>query len=80
MQATLQNNQVEGSSTNPMTITIQYKIYPDSQSEPQKVAVQRDLADIISEAPPEGTIDSKAAASENGSDLRGTTAAMLHHQ
>ena len=34
-----------------MTITIQYKIYPDSQSEPQKVAVQRDLVDIISEAP-----------------------------
>ena len=62
MQATLQNNQVEGSSTNPMTITIQYKIYPDSQSEPQKVAVQRDLADIISEAPPD-TLDGKLAAS-----------------
>ena len=45
---TIQN---QNNPTNPMTITIQYKIYPDSQSEPQKVAVQRDLVDIISEAP-----------------------------
>ena len=37
----------------PMTITIQYKIYPDSQGQPQTVAVKRDLADLINEAPPE---------------------------
>ena len=43
--------QNQNNPSNPMTITIQYKIYPDSQSEPQKVAVQRDLVDIISEAP-----------------------------
>ena len=64
MGTTLQTSQVAGgSSTNPMTITIQYKIYPDSQSEPQKVAVQRDLADIISEAPPDGSNPAATAAS-----------------
>jgi hypothetical protein len=35
----------------PMTITIQYKIYPDSQTgEPQTVSVKRELADLLSEA------------------------------
>ena len=61
---TIQN---QNNSTNPMTITIQYKIYPDSQSEPQKVAVQRDLVDIISEAPnaqdPSGAAGGQAQAS-----------------
>jgi hypothetical protein len=34
-----------------MTITIQYKIYPDSKSgEPQTVSVKRDIADLLSEA------------------------------
>ena len=47
----------QNNPSNPMTITIQYKIYPDSQSEPQKVAVQRDLVDIISEAPPPASAD-----------------------
>jgi uncharacterized C2H2 Zn-finger protein len=37
----------------PMTITIQYKIYSDAQSKPQTVSVQRELADLINEAPPE---------------------------
>lgn len=36
----------------PMTITIQYKIYPDAQGTPQTVAVRRDLAELINEAPP----------------------------
>ena len=36
----------------PMTITIQYKIYPDAQGGPQTVAVKRDLAELINEAPP----------------------------
>ena len=62
-----------GGSTNPMTITIQYKIYPDSQSEPQKVAVQRDLADIINEAPPE-TIDKITAAMANATQMSGAAA------
>ena len=58
----IQNNQgAGGSQTNPMTITIQYKIYPDNESEPQKVAVQRDLADIISEAPGGNTAASVAS-------------------
>ena len=58
--------QNQNNPSNPMTITIQYKIYPDSQSEPQKVAVQRDLVDIISEAPPppadHGQTETTAAA------------------
>ena len=47
------NLNIQGGQNNPMIITIQYKVYPDAQGEPQKVAVQRDLAEIISEAPPE---------------------------
>jgi hypothetical protein len=35
----------------PMTITIQYKIYPDSKTgEPQTVSVKRELADLLNEA------------------------------
>jgi len=52
----LQNSNInlQGDQNNPMIITIQYKVYPDAQGgEPQKVAVQRNLAEIISEAPNE---------------------------
>ncbi|CAB4054974.1 KRAB [Lepeophtheirus salmonis] len=36
----------------PMTITIQYKIYPDQKGEePRTVSVKRDLADLIKETP-----------------------------
>ena len=52
----LQNSNInlQGDQNNPMIITIQYKVYPDAQGgEPQKVAVQRNLAEIISEAPTE---------------------------
>jgi hypothetical protein len=49
----LQSGGGQSGSSNPMTITIQYKIYQDAQGEPQKFAVQRDLADIINEAPPD---------------------------
>ena len=35
----------------PMTITIQYKIYPDSKTgEPQTVSVKRELADLLNDA------------------------------
>ena len=69
----LQNNQSPGGSqTNPMTITIQYKIYPDNESAPQKVAVQRDLADIISEAPQDGS-GGNAAASVASTTMSTTT-------
>ena len=43
MQATLQKNQVEGCLTNSMNITINYKIYSDSQRELPKVGTQHDL-------------------------------------
>merc|ERR1712088_633090 len=55
-----------------MTITIQYKIYPDNESAPQKVAVQRDLADIISEAPQDGS-GGNAAASVASTTMSTTT-------
>ena len=39
----------------PMTITIQYKIYPDSKSgEPQTVSVKRELAELLHEAQESG--------------------------
>ena len=46
----------------PMTITIQYKIYPDAQGTPQTVAVKRDLAELINEAPAGVAAQGEAAA------------------
>lgn len=51
----------------PMTITIQYKIYPDSQGKPQTIAVRRELADLINEAPPEKPSDVSSSASSTPS-------------
>ena len=38
-------------SSNPMTITLQYKVYSGEKDQPETVAVKRDLADLINEAP-----------------------------
>ena len=56
----------------PMTITIQYKIYPDAQGTPQTVAVKRDLVELINEAPPGG-----AAQTEAGGDAAVAAAAPM---
>jgi hypothetical protein len=46
-----QQTQQQQQQQPPMTITIQYKIYPDSKTgEPQTVSVKRELADLLSEA------------------------------
>ena len=53
-----QQQQQQQQQQHPMTITIQYKIYPDSKSgEPQTVSVKRDIADLLNEA-----ADKKGAA------------------
>ena len=38
-------------TTNPMTITLQYKVYSGEKDQLETVAVKRDLADLINEAP-----------------------------
>ena len=38
-------------TANPMTITLQYKVYSGAKGQPETVAVKRDLAELINEAP-----------------------------
>ncbi len=58
-------NNAQGPGATPMTITIQYKIYPEAEDgQPQTVAVKRDLADLINETP-----EASAAAAVNAAGL-----------
>ena len=60
----------------PMTITIQYKIYPDAQGTPQTVAVKRDLAELINEAPAGVAAQGEAAARAGSVTADGDAAAV----
>ena len=52
----------------PMTITIQYKVFPD-QGQPQTIAVKKSLSELISEAPPERAVDSSSASSASSTPI-----------
>ena len=60
----------------PMTITIQYKIYPDAQGTPQTVAVKRDLAELINEAPLGGAGAQVEAAGPSSATTGGDAAVV----